>query len=239
MRNGIGKRILIIVALFYVFVTLFAVGILSISSISKEQQKVLEEAVDSQQENRVAAMSKLQEERESNKESSVEAEESSEPSEEASGELKEEEPSEESTEDTGTKYYAFTANNSAGRLNIRKEPSTSAKIVGRMHPGDTGYILDIGDEWSKVSVKDTNGYCANEYLSIREIKEEEYPEELKSLMGPEESVPEESNTPEEAEPEEGSTPEEAEPEESSTPEEAVPEDGGMPDAPVTEERVVE
>ena len=185
MRNGIGKRILIIVALFYIFVTLFAVGILGISTVSKENQKILEEAVDAQMENRVAAMNKLQEKEDKETVSSEEStEESTEASTEETGEAADEETA---TEDAGTKYYAFTANNSAGRLNIRKEPGTSAKIVGRMHPGDTGFILDIGDEWSRVSVEETKGYCANEYLSIREIKEEEYPEELKPLMGPEES----------------------------------------------------
>ncbi len=188
MRNGIGKRILIIVALFYIFVTLFAVGILGISTVSKENQKILEEAVDAQMENRVAAMSKLQEKEDKETVSSDESEEATEAALEASTEEAAEASDEETAaEDTGTKYYAFTANNSAGRLNIRKDPSTSAKIVGRMHPGDTGFILDIGDEWSRVSVEETKGYCANEYLSIREIKEEEYPEELKPLMGPEES----------------------------------------------------
>jgi len=213
MRNGIGKRILIIVALFYIFVTLFAVGILGISTVSKENQKILEEAVDTQMENRVAAMSKLQEKEDKETVSSEESTEAStEASTEETGEAADEETA---TEDAGTKYYAFTANNSAGRLNIRKEPSTRAKIVGRMHPGDTGFILDIGDEWSRVSVEETKGYCANEYLSIREIKEEEYPEELKPLMGADEDLAEKE--------EGGESPAEESPAEENVPGESVTE----------------
>ncbi|MBQ9549559.1 MAG: SH3 domain-containing protein [Lachnospiraceae bacterium] len=230
MKNGIGKRILMIVALFYIFVTLLAVGILNLTRVTKKEQAVIEEAIDKQKENRVAAMSKLQDKEDQETVSSGVTGESEEASEEASTETAAEAPEEEEIpEDTGTKYYAFTANNSAGRLNIRKEPSIRAKIIGRMHPGDRGYILDIGDEWSRVSVNDKNGYCANEYLSIREIKEEEYPDELKSLIGAGEDIPEEEagreDTPEEEpleEPAEVGVPEVSVPE-VSVPEESVAE----------------
>ena len=103
-------------------------------------------------------------------------------------EIVEEEAVEEDTSDTG--YYQFIASNSAGRLNVRKEPSVKAKIIYRLHIGDKGYVLDIGDEWSHVSVSGNVGYCANEYLSLQEIDEDDFPEELRSMVG-QSPVPEE------------------------------------------------
>ena len=62
MRKRIEKRILVIVALFYIFVTLLAVGILSFSGAVRDKQVELSKAIDETMGNRVEAIEKLQSE---------------------------------------------------------------------------------------------------------------------------------------------------------------------------------
>ncbi|MCR5748232.1 MAG: SH3 domain-containing protein [Lachnospiraceae bacterium] len=76
-------------------------------------------------------------------------------------------------------YYAFTSNNSEGKLRMRSEPNAESTIMYELNPGTEGYIIELGDEWSLVYANDHKGYCSNEFLTLREIPEEEYPEELK------------------------------------------------------------
>ena len=170
------KRILIVVAAFYIIVSLFAVGFLAVGgtfpAFDIEKAEVVLEKEEPVKEEEHSEEVKAAEP------STEEA--SSEAAEEAA--VEEKAPTEEPKEDNGVKYYSFIANNTDGRLNVRKEPSIKAKIVARMHPGDKGYVLSIGDEWTHVSVSDKQGYCSNEYLALQEIPEGEYPEELKPLM---------------------------------------------------------
>lgn len=92
----------------------------------------------------------------------------------------EEEPSEEEPEEDTQEYFAFTAvTESSKHLNIRADADLRAKVVGTIPHGDTGYILETGDEWSKVCYKGREGYCSNEYLSLKKISKEEYEEGLK------------------------------------------------------------
>ena len=101
-----------------------------------------------------------------------------EPSEEAVEEPSEEVVPEEPAD--GEKYYSCTAITSkASRLNMRRQPTIKEKIVGTIPPGETGYVLETGDEWTKVCYKGHEGYCSNEYLNLQEITKEEYEEGLK------------------------------------------------------------
>ena len=77
-------------------------------------------------------------------------------------------------EDTQEHFYSFKSNNTEGRLRMREEPGESGRIVYELKPGSEGYIIELGDDWSKVSAYGHEGYCANEYLTMTEITEDEY-----------------------------------------------------------------
>ncbi len=92
----------------------------------------------------------------------------------------EESAAEEEPEEDTQEYFAFTAvTESSKHLNIRADADVRAKVVGSIPQGDTGYIIETGDEWSKVCYKGREGYCSNEYLSLKKISKEEYEEGLK------------------------------------------------------------
>ena len=55
-----------------------------------------------------------------------------------------------------------------------------AKIIYELKPGSTGYVIELGDDWSKVAAYGHEGYCANEFLTMTEITEEEYRELVES-----------------------------------------------------------
>ncbi|MBO5552225.1 MAG: SH3 domain-containing protein [Lachnospiraceae bacterium] len=77
-------------------------------------------------------------------------------------------------------YYSFISNNETTDLRMREEANENSKIVYRLKPGTTGYVVYLGDEWSWVYADGYEGYCANEYLTLKEISEEDYPEELRN-----------------------------------------------------------
>lgn len=55
--------------------------------------------------------------------------------------------------------------NGKGKLNIRKEPSKSGKIVGTISTNTKGTVLEFtNDEWAKVKYNNTEGYVAYEYI---------------------------------------------------------------------------
>ena len=76
-------------------------------------------------------------------------------------------------------YYEFTAINAHTILHMREEPDIKSKSIYKLKPGTKGYVLEVGDDWSYVTAEEHAGYCSNEYLNMREIPEEEYPEELR------------------------------------------------------------
>lgn len=110
------------------------------------------------------------------------SEETAEPSEtaeeaEPSDTLEEEpEPEEaESEPDDGKKYYSFSpVTGYSKNINVRQAPSISAKVVCRIPKGETGYVLETGDEWTKVYYDGNEGYCSNEVINLKEISKEEY-----------------------------------------------------------------
>ena len=48
-------------------------------------------------------------------------------------------------------------------MNVRAEASTEAEIVGKLHKGDCATILEQGEEWTKISSGNVEGYVKNEY----------------------------------------------------------------------------
>ncbi len=74
------------------------------------------------------------------------------------------------------KYYTFVSNNTSTTLNMRKEPDIDSTVVYRIDPGSKGLIIELMDEWSKVEINGNTGYCANEFLTMKEVTKEDYEE---------------------------------------------------------------
>ena len=74
-------------------------------------------------------------------------------------------------------FYSFTSINSTTILHMRIEPSLSARVIAKLKPGTKGYVMEPGDDWSRVWAEGKVGYCSNEFLSLTEISREEIPEE--------------------------------------------------------------
>lgn len=71
-------------------------------------------------------------------------------------------------------YYSFKTNNKDTILRMREKPDLSSRVVYELKPRSTGYVVELGDEWSKVSCYGNEGYCSNEFLVMTEITKEEY-----------------------------------------------------------------
>lgn len=66
-------------------------------------------------------------------------------------------------------YWGYTnlgiANVESSNLNVRKEPSTSAKLVGKMPKGSACEILEITEDgWAHIMSGEVEGYVSLEYL---------------------------------------------------------------------------
>ena len=48
-------------------------------------------------------------------------------------------------------------------LNIRTEPSDEAELAGKLHKGASAEILEKGEEWTKISSGNVEGYVKNEF----------------------------------------------------------------------------
>lgn len=72
-------------------------------------------------------------------------------------------------------YYAFTTLNTTSSLHVRESDSMKAKVIARLSPGVTGYVLEKGPVWSLIQSGDITGYAFNEYLEFHEIPKEEFP----------------------------------------------------------------
>ncbi|MCI8403153.1 MAG: SH3 domain-containing protein [Lachnospiraceae bacterium] len=49
-------------------------------------------------------------------------------------------------------------------LNVREEPTTDSKWVGKMYTGSGGYILETGDGWTKIKSGKVTGWVSNDYI---------------------------------------------------------------------------
>ena len=53
--------------------------------------------------------------------------------------------------------------NAKNNLNVRKEPNTDSKIVGKLDRGDYAIIIEKGEEWTKIVSGNVEGYVYNQY----------------------------------------------------------------------------
>lgn len=108
-----------------------------------------------------------------------EPEQEKEPEQEAESVQPETETEQQGTEQQGSVYYAFTVRGDISSLNLRKVPDMNGKILGRLMPEQTGYVLEYGDEWSLVTTGKKSGYVNNQYIELEEISEEDFPAEYR------------------------------------------------------------
>lgn len=74
----------------------------------------------------------------------------------------------EETVDASQPQYTYTAIQSSKRLFIRTGPSLEADIISFLKPGDTGEVIEIGEEWVLLRHGDVEGYSFKKYLSLEE-----------------------------------------------------------------------
>lgn len=78
-------------------------------------------------------------------------------------------------EEAPVAYYKIITTNRFSSLNVRIAPGLSSKVIGKLPPGSIGYVLEKGEEWSKIKTDTQEGYCSNEYLSFEQISKGEFP----------------------------------------------------------------
>ncbi|MEH6851822.1 SH3 domain-containing protein, partial [Bacillus pseudomycoides] len=70
---------------------------------------------------------------------------------------------------TSTNAFAqeeTTATVNATNLNIRQQPTTQSKIVGKVKQGTTVKVLEIQKDWAKISYDGKEGYVSLQFLKI-------------------------------------------------------------------------
>ncbi len=86
-------------------------------------------------------------------------------------------------------FYRLQTINHRQILNLRENPSLSAKILYRMPPGTPGYVLHKGEYWSYIVAETRDGtetgFASNRYLNMEEIPPEELPQQYLSIEVPE------------------------------------------------------
>ena len=58
-----------------------------------------------------------------------------------------------------------------GKLNLRQQPSLSAKVLGQFPTGTLVEIVEAGDEWHKVEVNGKSGYMMAKFLNSGETQQ--------------------------------------------------------------------
>lgn len=76
------------------------------------------------------------------------------------------------------KYRGIADQDKGKRLFIRKSPSTESEILGVLWTGQSGEILDIGEEWVLLKYGDIEGYVFKEFLIIEELPQSADPQGL-------------------------------------------------------------
>lgn len=76
------------------------------------------------------------------------------------------------------KYRGIADQDKGKRLFIRKSPSTEGEVLGVLWTGQSGEILDIGEEWVLLKYGDIEGYVFKEFLIIEELPQSADPQGL-------------------------------------------------------------
>lgn len=66
-------------------------------------------------------------------------------------------------------YIAVVTKVGKRRLNIRKQPSMSARVVGSMVLNDEAKVIEVGEEWHLIEFNDIRGYIFARYAELVEI----------------------------------------------------------------------
>lgn len=75
--------------------------------------------------------------------------------------------------DSKSPYYNLGVSIADSYVNVRKEPSTSSEIVGKLYRGAAAKILEyLEGDWAKIESGDVVGYIASNYLAIGEAAKE-------------------------------------------------------------------
>ena len=72
-------------------------------------------------------------------------------------------------------YYKATTTNRLSFLHVRIAPGLTSDIIAKLPPATVAYVLEKGEEWSKIKTDTAEGYCYNKYLSFEQISKEEFP----------------------------------------------------------------
>lgn len=81
------------------------------------------------------------------------------------------------------RYFTFVTGTRYTILRLREEPSEDAEILAKLNKKTPGYIIQPGNEWSKVVMPTgTVGYCATKYLKITEVTRQEFPQEFVDMV---------------------------------------------------------
>ena len=81
------------------------------------------------------------------------------------------------------RYFTFVTGTKHTILRLRAEPSEDGEILAKLNKKTPGYIIQPGNEWSKVVMPTgTVGYCATKYLKITEVTKQEYPAEFVDMV---------------------------------------------------------
>ena len=206
MDKQSAKKLLVIVAVFYVATAVLAVCILNLSGSifagrgdmdmlgylknmrGGEDKLVTDEAESVEGSVKVEGLEALgSDEKPAVSEDTVYEEAATEPAtEEASEETVVTEPASEPLEEEPVEakhYYSFKTNNTDSILRMREGPGEEYRVIYELKPGSTGYVEELGDEWSKVIASGVEGYCSNEYLTMTEITEDAYNELVELAEG--------------------------------------------------------
>ena len=76
------------------------------------------------------------------------------------------------------KYRGIANQDEGKRLFIRKSPSTDGEVLGVLYTGQSGEVLDIGEEWVLLKYGDIEGYVFKKFLIIEELPQSEDPQGL-------------------------------------------------------------
>ncbi|MBQ9567327.1 MAG: SH3 domain-containing protein, partial [Lachnospiraceae bacterium] len=206
MDKQSAKKLLVIVAVFYVATAVLAVCILNLSGSifagrgdmdmlgylknmrGGDDKLVTDETESVEGSVKVEGLEALgSDEKSAVSEDTVYEEAATEPAtEEASEETVVTEPASEPLEEEPVEakhYYSFKTNNTDSILRMREGPGEEYRVIYELKPGSTGYVKELGDEWSKVIASGVEGYCSNEYLTMTEITEDAYNELVELAEG--------------------------------------------------------
>lgn len=80
-------------------------------------------------------------------------------------------------------YYRYTVKKlDLSSLNMYDDPVSKAHVLGQIEVGKTGFAIESAKRRTLIQVEDGSfAFVSNMYLTLTEVPEDEYPEELKTI----------------------------------------------------------